>query len=321
MTGMDLIADIGATNSRCALLDDDGIQHSSEVYTNASFASLEALLDDYLEPRVSSARPRRAALAIAAPVTGDGVSMVNIDWTFSRNALERHLGVDALVVVNDFAALARALPELGSADVHRIGPGEITPRAAKCVLGPGSGLGVAGIVPAADGWAVAGGEGGHMTLPVANDEEQAVVETVRRRHGHCSAELLLSGPGLVLLHATLAELDGRAPKRVLPQDVTARALEGEPVAARALEMFFSMLGTVASNLALIFAAHGGVYIGGGIVPRLVDAIERSGFRERFVDKGDYRGYLESIPTFVVTEPLPALRGLRALLKPGSAPQR
>ncbi len=136
---------------------------------------------------------------------------------------------------------------------------------------------------------------------------------MRRRDTHCSAEKLLSGPGLVTLHGALAELEGRAPERLLPQQVTALAAEGEPLAARALEMFFAMLGTVASDLALTLGARGGVYIGGGIVPRFADAIDRSGFRERFVDKGDYRGYLGAVPTFVITARLPAFRGLRALL--------
>lgn len=310
---MDLIADIGATNTRCALLDAAGAQHGTELFTNADFASLEALLDGYLEQHAEHERPRRAALAIAAPVGGDRVRMVNRDWSFSQTGLARRFGLEELRVVNDFAALARALPELGRDDVHTVGGGTAVEGAAKAVLGPGSGLGVAGIVPVAGGWAVVGGEGGHITLAAASDEEQAVTALLRRRHGHCSAELVLSGPGLVRLYGALAELDGRTAKHVLPQDVTALAGEGDALAARAVEMFFLMLGTVASNLALVFGARGGVCVGGGIVPRLLDAIDASGFRERFVAKGDYREYLESIPTFVITARLPALLGLRALL--------
>lgn len=313
---VDLIADIGATNSRCALLDESGTLRAPEAFGNADFAGVEALLEGYLERCAGRERPRRAALAIAAPVFADRVRMINRDWAFSQSGLARRLGVHELFVVNDFAALARALPELGADGLYRVGTGEPAPGQAKAVLGPGSGLGVAGLVPAAGDWAVVGGEGGHVTLPAADDAEQAVVSALRERHGHCSAEMLLSGPGLVRLYSTLAEIGGRAAEHLAPEEVTARAIQGEPLEARVLEVFFRMLGTVASNLALTLGARGGVYIGGGIVPGLVDAIDASGFRQRFVDKGAYRDYLESIPTFVITAPLPALAGLRALLRHG-----
>lgn len=317
--GMDLIADIGATNTRCALLNDRGEQRSAEVFSNAEFESLEALLERYLEQQAGQGGARRAALAIAAPVVADRVAMVNIDWAFSQSELERRLGLDELLVVNDFEALARSLPELGPSDLHEVGraSAEDDTRAAKAVLGPGSGLGMAGLVPSGSGWAVVGGEGGHVTAPAASDAEQAVVAAVRRRRGHCSAEMLLSGPGLVTLYRALAEIEGGEARHVLPQDVTALAEQGDALAGRALETFFAMLGTVASDLALILGARGGLYIGGGIVPRLKDALDRSAFRERFVDKGEYREYLEAIPTRLITAPLPALRGLRALLGYGS----
>lgn len=310
---MNLIADIGATNTRCAVLDETGAVSAPKVFRNAEHQSLESLLAAYVAGLPPGQKPTRAGLAIAAPVDGDRVRMVNIAWEFSRRELAQRLGLDDLLVVNDFAALARALPELGPEDVHALGSGRAAEGAAKAVLGPGSGLGVAGIVPAGRDWTVVGGEGGHATVPAASDDEEAVVGLLRRRHGHCSAEMLLSGPGLVRLYSTLAEIEGGAAERLAPEDVTARALGGEPLEARALEMFFRILGTVASNLALTFGARGGVYIGGGIVPRLVDAIDASGFRERFADKAEYRDYLESIPTFVITAQLPALAGLRALL--------
>ena len=310
---MDLIADIGATHSRCALLDETGRQLAVATFENARFTGLEELLDVYLGNRRASDRPKRAALGVAAPIVGDEVRMVNRPWRFSRTALQQKLELNQLIVVNDFAAVAWALPELGADDLAQIGRGTPLPGSARTTLGPGSGLGVASITPAVDDWAVVSGEGGHVTLPVSSAAEAAVIERVRNRHGHCSAERLLSGPGLVTLYETLAEIAGRPVAKITPPDVTGLARQGEPLATKTVAMFFSLLGVVAGNLALTVGARGGVFIAGGIVPRLLDTIERSDFREQFEAKGRYRHYMEGIPTYVITAPLPALRGLRRLL--------
>ena len=181
-------------------------------------------------------------------------------------------------------------------------------------LGPGSGLGVSALVPTSDGWTAMTGEGGHVTMPATTREEQDVIAVLRDRFdGHCSAERVLSGPGLVNLYVTLAGLAGRGTPTVNPEDVTHLAKQGEPLARKTLAMFFSMLGTVAANLAVTTGARGGVYIAGGIVPRIVDALRKSEFRQSFEAKGRYRTYLAAIPTHVITAPLPAFRGLRYLL--------
>jgi glucokinase len=180
-------------------------------------------------------------------------------------------------------------------------------------LGPGSGIGVAAMVPASDGWAVMTGEGGHVSMPAQTDEEEAVIARLRERFGHCSAERILSGPGLVNLYVALAELAGRGQPTVTAEDVTNLARQGEPLARKTLGMFFAMLGTVAGDVALTTGARGGVYVAGGIVPRFVELLRKSEFRARFEAKGRYRDYLAAIPTFVVTAPLPAFRGLRYLL--------
>lgn len=310
---MDLIADIGATNTRCALLDDKGRIVKSESFQNEAFTGIEGLTSIFLTHTRASDRPRRAALAVAAPVLGDDVTMLNCDWRFSQAELRQNLGVGRLIVVNDFAAQAWALPALGPGDRRQVGDGLAVTRAAMAVLGPGSGLGVGGLVPSADGWAAISGEGGHVTLAAATDDEAAVIRAMREEHGHCSAERLLSGPGLVRLYLALAAMAGRESSGVTPADVTALAAQGEPLARRTVEMFFSMLGTVAGNLAVTLGARGGVYIAGGIVPRVLGAFEASGFRKRFVSKGRYRGYLEAIPTYVVTDAVPAFKGLRTLL--------
>lgn len=308
------MADIGATNTRCALLDDKGQELAPEIFENADFTGVAGVLRVYLDHRRASDRPTRAALAVAAPIGGDEVQMVNIGWRFSQKALKEELDFKRLQVVNDFAAIAWALPLLKAADVVRVGDGESVPRKTVAALGPGSGLGVSALVPAADSWAVMSGEGGHVSMPAATREEQDVITLLRERFdGHCSAERVLSGPGLVNLYVALAEIAGRGRPTVTPEDVTHLAKQGEPLARKTLAMFFAMLGTIAANLAVTTGAHGGVYIAGGIVPRLVEQLQKSEFRARFESKGRYRDYLGAIPTHVITAPLPAFRGLRYLL--------
>src|SRR5690606_21358892 len=240
--------------------------------------------------------------------------MTNIPWRFSRERLAERLGLSRLLVVNDFAAVAWSLPDLGPSDRVQIGRGEPLPHATLATLGPGTGLGVAALAPTADGgWTVVAGEGGHVTLPATTPDEAAVIERIRSLHGHCSAERFLCGPGLVTLYETLAVIAGRPVAKITPPDVTGLARQHEPLATKTLAMFFAMLGGVAGNLALTVGALGGVFVAGGIVPKLLDEIAASEFRERFEAKGRYRGYMERIPTYVITEPLPALRGLRRLL--------
>ena len=310
------MADIGATTSRCALVNDKGQELAPEIFDNADFTGISGVLRVYLEHRRASDRPpTRAALAVAAPITGDDVQMINIGWRFSQEALRRELGLKRLQIVNDFAAIAWALPLLTPTDVVQIGGGESVWRSTLAALGPGSGLGVSALVPSGEGWAAMAGEGGHITMPASTHEEQDVIASLRARFdGHCSAERVLSGPGLVNLFTALAELAGRGRGPALaPEDVTNLAKQGEPLARKALGMFFAMLGTVASNVALMTGARGGVYIAGGIVPRLVEQFGKSEFRQRFEAKGRYREYLSAIPTYVITAQLPAFRGLRYVL--------
>jgi glucokinase len=181
-------------------------------------------------------------------------------------------------------------------------------------IGPGTGLGVAALVPATDGWAVLSGEAGHANLPATNREEADAIALIRDRYdGHCSAERVLSGPGLVNLYVALAELAGRGRPTVTPSDVTALAKQGEPLARKAQAMFFAFLGSVAGDIALTTGARGGVFIAGGIVPKVLDAFVKSEFRSRFEAKDDYGDYMAAIPTHVITTPQPAFRGLRSLL--------
>lgn len=327
---MNLIADIGATQARCAVLDDGGGIQAAEVFQNRRFNSLQALLRGYLDQ--CSPRPESAALAVAAPVLGDAVRMPNLEWRFSRGSLANELDLRELVVVNDFAAVAWALPALAGADLHKVGAGADMHQVdgggaslhqvgggapvggtAMATLGPGSGLGVATVAPCGDAWAVVEGEGGNISFSGVTREQQSITDRIRAQHGHCSAESLLSGPGLVNIYMALAELQGRDVSRPNPAQVSRAAADGEALAVEARGMFFEVLGTVAGNLALTVGARGGVFIAGGIVPRMLEPLERSRFRESFEAKGRYRFYLEAIPTYVITEPYPAFLGLRRLL--------
>ncbi|MGD8324759.1 MAG: glucokinase [Gammaproteobacteria bacterium] len=310
---MDLIADIGATHSRCALLDHEGAVLAPETFNNSEFDGVEAMLQAYLARRRESDRPSRAALALAAPILEDHIEMTNLEWSFSQISLQVGLGLRRLQVLNDFEALAWSLLDLDPDSLTQIGRGEAQERGARAVLGPGSGLGVSGLVPHPDGWAAISGEGGHVTLAATTADECDVIDILKERYGHCSAERALSGPGLVNLYHALSEIAGRGMPRVDPDDVTSLALKGEPLAASAMDMFFRLLGTVAADLAVTLGARGGVYITGGIVPQVVSLLAESEFRSRFESKGRYRAYMTAIPTIVVTEPVPAFRGLRRVL--------
>jgi glucokinase len=243
------------------------------------------------------------------------VSMTNRDWSFSIESLRRRLGVDRLLVLNDFTALALALPALSRKELEPVGAGTATAGEALALLGPGTGLGVGCLVPAGDGVLPLASEGGHVTLSAGNEREDRLIAALRREFGHPSAERALSGSGLVNLYGFACAEANRAPLPLLPADVSARALAGSDEAcSEAVELFFALLGGVAGNLALTVGARGGVYIGGGIVPRLGDWIHRSQFRARFDSKGRLQSYLSSIPVWLIRPSSPpALRGANAAL--------
>jgi len=306
-----LVADVGGTNTRCALLDGDGRVGAVTTFRNAEYGGLAEVLAAFAGR--AAARPVAAVLAIAAPIGGDEVSMINIGWRFSRAALAEALGLRRLVVMNDFAALAWALPCLGDAELVAVGGGAAAPGGARVVLGPGTGLGVATLVEGDAGLVAVPGEGGHVTLAAADEAEERVVGAMRARFGHCSAERLVSGPGLALLHAAL-----HGGPALAPDDIGRAFLARDAAAAETFGMFFRLLGTVAANAALTVGATGGVYIGGGIVPRYAEAFAHSGFRARFEAKGRYRDFMAAIPTRVITAAHPALAGLAARARTGAA---
>ena len=300
-----LIGDIGGTNARFALVREAGPERLRRL-TVASFADPAIAIKEILAD--ADGPVDRALLAIAGPVTGPAAALTNGLWRFDAERLAAAVGLERVLLLNDFAAQALALPELAADDLVPLGgPGESADSAAPlAVLGPGTGLGVAAIL--ADGTPLVG-EGGHVTLPATTAEEAEVLETLRRRYGHVSAERVLSGEGLASLYQVVG---GR--QACSPAEVTTAARDRDPAAEKALALFFGFLGTVAGNVALTFGARGGVYLAGGILPRLVPELRHSDLYLRFVSKGRFRQYLEAIPLRLVSHADPALLGLARLAR-------
>lgn len=322
-----LLADIGGTNARFAWQARSGAPlEAPQSLPCADYATLELAMQAYLE-RVQRSRPVLAALAIANPVHGDRVQMTNHHWSFSIADLCQRMGLQRLEVLNDFAALALALPDLLPSEKRLLAGCTSVPVAESqdgpdravgplALIGAGTGLGVSGLLPLPrGGWLPIAGEGGHVTLAASNTREQLVLEALQQRHGHVSAERAISGAGLVDLYQVLCLAEASQPHDWGAAEISAAALQGHAQARAALELFCAFLGTVAGNLALTLGARGGLYIGGGIVPKLGAFFDQTAFRERFVAKGRFRAYLESIPVWViVAEQSPALRGAARVLE-------
>ena len=312
-----LLGDVGGTNARFAWQQaPDSNPADVAVYPCAGYDTLLAAISHYLQVK-GKPTPVACAIGIANPITGDHVKMTNHHWSFSIAELKVQLGVARLVVINDFTALALALPALPAGDLHQIGRGTAMQGSNIALLGAGTGLGVSGLVASHSGQQIpVTGEGGHVTLAAHDDHEAAVVQHLRQRFGHVSAERVLSGPGLVNLYQTLCALAAQHAEPLDAAAIIARArADQDEQCTTALDLFFKFLGSVAGDLALTLGACGGVYIGGGIVPRLITELERSSFRDRFESKGRFRDYLRDIPTLVInTKVSPAFLGAARALE-------
>jgi glucokinase len=306
-----LIADIGRVYARFAIEEERGQYMHQASLRCADHDSLEHAVRAYLES-VQPLKVAHAAMAVATPVEGDQVRMTNYHWQFSIEQTRQALGLDTLVVVNDFTALAMALPRLGPQAIRQVGAGEPVRNSVIGLLGSGSGLGVSGLIPSGDGWISLGSEGGHTSFAPRDEDEIAVLRHALTKHEHVSFERLVSGPGLELIHEALAGQPAGEP--LSATEITRRALEEHDAPChKTLAVFCNMLGTAAGNLALTLGATGGLYIGGSIVPRLGSYFDRSGFRQRFEDKGRLRAYVASIPTYVITAENPTFPGVSAIL--------
>jgi glucokinase len=304
-----LLADIGGTNARFALLKNKHEICDIFVYKCSDFSSFEHVVDAYLT-RVGNPDIREVAIAIANPVVGDYINMTNSNWSFSIEKVRKQFGFDSLLFKNDFTALAGSIPYLSLQDVEQVGGGAAKQNTAIAVVGAGTGLGVSGLIPVDNRWVALQGEGGHVSMPASNQREAAIVDYCREHFNHVSAERLISGMGLINIYKALCFFEKITAKSLSAADITANALSSQcPLCRESLDIFCAMLGTVASDLALIFGARGGVYIGGGIVPRLGQYFHSSPFRQRFESKGRFSDFLKEIPVYVIKAKYPALVGI------------
>jgi glucokinase len=311
--GQILLADIGATNARFALLREGGEIGPVRTLAVADYPQFTDAATAFL--RGQGVALAAAVLAVAGPVEDERAVMTNCPWVIDAAELRRLLGTSAVHVINDFEATAWALPALKPDHVVTLGEGQLVAGAPMVVLGPGTGLGLACHVPHAEAPVVLATEGGHVTLAASSPREDAVVEWLRGRFGHVSAERALSGPGLENLYRAIAAVDGAD---VPARDATAITQTGVagtcPISRAALDMFAGMLGTFAGNAAVNFGARGGVFIAGGIAPRIIDYLTRSELRERFDAKGRLRAYMQAIPLNVIVHPDYAFIGLKSLIE-------
>jgi glucokinase len=307
-----LLGDIGATNARMALLA-KGMLGPIAWFEVARHSRFPDVVAEFLSQQDGPAPVTDALIAVAGPVEHGRAVLTNCPWVVDAQELQTTFGLAQIRVLNDFEATAHSLPHLTAVDLHPIGGGRAIAGAPMAVLGPGTGLGVACLVQSARQPVVIASEGGHATMAATSKREEALIDHLRQHFGHVSAERLISGMGLENIYQATAALDQVVVPSRTAAEITKAALDGScPTARAALDSFCSFLGAFAGNVALTFGARGGLYVAGGIVPRIVEFASRSGFRERFEAKGRFRPYLEAIPSNVVVHPAATFVGLKSL---------
>lgn len=310
-----LIADIGGTNARFAVVEGRGAKpaHARNLI-NADYPTLAAAIEAYCDE--AKLRPLRAAIAAAGPQTDGMFRLTNHStWDVKVAELAGTAGLQEAVSLNDFEALALSLPHLEPADVEALKP-DAKPVAGTplAVAGPGTGLGLGAVVPTASGWQAIPGEGGHVELGHRHAREAALLDLVRREFGRVSAERVLCGNGLAMLHRLIGELDGDRRDQLTPAQVTDAALAGDGQAKGTVEMFLNLLASYAGDAALVYGSRGGMFVGGGIITRLLPLLDRPSFLSHFRAKGRLEPYLAAMPLSVITNPVPALIGCAAYLE-------
>ncbi|MBU1375363.1 MAG: glucokinase [Alphaproteobacteria bacterium] len=305
-----LVGDVGGTNARFALVDAQGHIRNPRSFPCKDYASLDAIVAEYIETTVGKKRPPKAVIAVAGPVMDGEIEFTNLDWRVSEGDLLAHFEFEAVELINDFAAQALACPLLEGADLRPLG--KALPKGPHdcpiVALGAGTGFGVAGLARSERGDVAIPTEGGHAAFAPTDEVEIEVLRKLTAKYGRVSRERLLSGQGLYDLYTVLCELEGQAPALPDEMSVTKEGLVGDPMAALALDRFGGILGAVAGDLALTFGARGGVYVSGGIAPRIAERLAAGSFRARFEDKGRLSDYVAAIPTYLVLHPYPAIVG-------------
>ena len=306
-----LVADIGGTNARFAIVPTpDAEVIEFDTTPTAAHADPGAAIEATVFP-ATGLRPKTAIMALAGPITGDRVPLTNCPWVVEPRVLMARLGLTHVLLVNDFEALALALPFLGEADLMKIGGGDMHEEAAKVVIGPGTGLGVATLLHTLGMWVPVPGEGGHVALNPETERDIEIWRKLERLDGHVSAEWVLNGSGLVRLYRAIAAAEGREAPLDRPSRISEAAKAGDPVAAETLNAWATYLGRVAGDFALASLARGGVFIGGGVAQKNAEFLTQGGFRAAFEKKPPHQALVASMPTYLITHPLPAIVGLSA----------
>ncbi len=315
-----LVADIGGTHARFALVTDDGARAAGRrayrvetVYECRGMRGVHELLDQYRE-RAGGALPKSACIAVAGPINGDVVNLTNLDWRFSIDALRDQYGFDQLEVVNDLQATASALPDLEAADLVCLKPGRSMEGGTRAVVGVGTGLGLSAAVHDGERWITLASEGGHAAVGPADDTEARILSEIGNGATAVSAETLLSGPGLVRLYHALNAIAGNPPRSVVPEYITAAAgSDSDPLAGETIRVFSRLLGRFASNAGLSFCATGGVYLSGQLLRAMAPALATRHFSEAFATDGPMKALLAKMPVHLITASQPGLIGAQARL--------
>ncbi len=316
-----ILGDIGGTNTRLAMADaPNAALHNIQYFENKDFKNLDQIIAEYLDRSQLSQQGavQNAALAVAAPIKRDQVNLTNVGFNFSQQDYIKQFGFKRLNVINDFTALAYCLPHMQQEDLIKIGGGEIEKNANKLVIGPGTGMGMAALIPCLRDdvvhWHPIPSEAGHSTFSPNSEREFALLTMLKKHYYRISIERLISGIGIKTIYDTLAEIDGIAIKNFSPADISNLALAGEDLlAVESLNLFCSILGRVAGDHCLHFSAFGGVYIAGGIIPKILPFFLKSDFRKVFENKGRMAEFTGSIATQLIIHKTPALVGALASL--------
>ena len=315
-----LLADIGGTNARFAIqsVAEDRLQQL-RVYSVVDYPLFIEVLRDYISQVQQSGnwsnQPQAVCLAVACPPEQNPIRFTNSKWTISRAELAQLMPEALIEIINDFTAIAYSIPTLTRDEWLPLGGGEAQPQKPVVIVGPGTGLGVSTLLPIAEGFRVVDGEGGHVDFAPVDEREMSILRLLQQRYQRVSVERLLSGDGIVNIYRSLCELISTDPIYNTAAQISEAGLQGQDqIAEQALAVFCRVLGSTAGNLALINGAQGGVYIAGGIVPRMPDFVANSDIRQRFEDKGRFRSYLQQIPLRIVLKDNPGLHGAMMKLK-------
>lgn len=311
---LSVVADVGGTNIRLAVLDvTSGEMSKVREYPCAQFITIDTALVQYFA--TLSEPVGYLCIGIACPVENDLISMTNLNWQFSKKQLKQKLALEVLYVINDYTAISLAVPFVEETQKVKIGGGEEIADGVKAIFGPGTGLGVSHLIKQNEKWVSLDGEGGHSSFAPNTAQQADVLLLLQGQFGHVSTERLLSGQGLVNIYHALCRLAGKQPEFFEPAEITKSALDGKcDLAEQTLTLFCQAMGGFAGNLALNLECKGGVYIAGGIVPRFIDFFKNSEFRAFFEAKGRFEGYLKSIPTYLITHENPGLLGAAVYLR-------